>query len=528
MHHAFGVGIRQRVGYLPRDARGVPNRETAIGARGQELPQARAIDAAHHDVEEIGRLPDFVDGHDVRMLQARDGLGFAHEAVRELRGRGARRIHHLDRHIAVQRTVPDTEHDGKAALAEHRADGELLTQGLLQAPLQAGRIHHAWGAGRGPWPTAPILESFSRMVIGEKRKVVRRVALGLVAFALVWLFGVWPPPVWWRSHWPAQTAMMRLRDSAITYQPSGLSQFSPVLQRMVIIGEDSRFRTHHGLDIEEIRDALGIEPGAGVARTLRTIWRRRDRLRGASTITQQVAKNLYLSPSRNPLRKLKEAVTAVRLELALSKDRILEIYLNVVELGPGVWGMSSASTRYFGTKPGLLTEAQAAALAATLPFPLSSNPSFRSARMLHRRDSDPGPLSRSGRLYPAGGGTARFPAAADVHATHYPAGDRFAARGQPRGAAAGLRGRRQGQHSELVDEPQRHDECQIARRVIPPYRLDRRGALGRLEREPHLVGRHVLENLEQVGGIEPDLERLAVVGHRRARPALRPGRGSER
>lgn len=224
------------------------------------------------------------------------------------------------------------------------------------------------------------------MVIGEKRKVVRRVALGLVAFALIWLFGVWPPPVWWRSHWPAQTAMMRLRDSAITYQPSGLSQFPPVLQRMVIIGEDSRFRTHHGLDIEEIRDALGIEPGAGVARTLRTIWRRRDRLRGASTITQQVAKNLYLSPSRNPLRKLKEAVTAVRLELALPKDRILEIYLNVVELGPGVWGMSSASTRYFGTKPGLLTEAQAAALAATLPFPLSSNPSSRSARMLHRRD----------------------------------------------------------------------------------------------------------------------------------------------
>jgi monofunctional biosynthetic peptidoglycan transglycosylase len=224
------------------------------------------------------------------------------------------------------------------------------------------------------------------MPIGEKRKVVRRVALGLVVALLVWLLGVWPPPVWWRTHWPAQTAMMRLHDDSAGYQPTPLEVMSPMLQRMVIIGEDSRFRTHHGLDFDEIRDALGLEPGAGVGRTIRTLWKRRDRLRGASTITQQLAKNLYLSPSRNPFRKLKEAVTAVRLELALPKDRILELYLNVVELGPGVWGMSPASTRYFGTRPANLTEAQAAALAATLPFPLSSNPAFRSGRMLHRRD----------------------------------------------------------------------------------------------------------------------------------------------
>ena len=180
--------------------------------------------------------------------------------------------------------------------------------------------------------------------------------------------------------------MMRLRDRAVSYQPSALSQFPPLLQRMVIIGEDSRFRSHHGLDLEEVRDALGLQRGAGVGRTIATIWKRRDRLRGASTITQQVAKNLYLSPTRNPLRKLKEAVTALRLEWALPKDRILEVYLNVVELGPGVWGMSQAGTTYFGTKPAGLTEAQAAALAATLPFPLTSNPAYRSARMLHRRD----------------------------------------------------------------------------------------------------------------------------------------------
>lgn len=224
------------------------------------------------------------------------------------------------------------------------------------------------------------------MAIDEKRKAVRRVALGLFTLALIWLFAVWPPPVWWRTHWPARTAMMRLRGDSAFYQPSAPGGMPSILQRMVIIGEDSRFRAHHGLDFEEIRDALGLEPGAGFGRTLRSIWRKRDRLRGASTITQQLAKNLYLSPSRNPLRKLKEAVTALRLELVLPKDRILDLYLNVVELGPGVWGMSPASARYFGVKPLSLSEAQAAALAATLPFPLTSNPAYRSARMLHRRD----------------------------------------------------------------------------------------------------------------------------------------------
>ena len=210
--------------------------------------------------------------------------------------------------------------------------------------------------------------------------------------ALVWLLGVWPPPSWWRHHWPTQTAMMRHESGSsgvsgpATYRPTALTAMPAVLQRMVIIGEDSRFHTHHGLDFDEIKDALGLERAAGLGTTLRALWSRRDRLRGASTITQQLAKNLYLSPSRNPLRKMKEAVTALRFELALPKDRILELYLNVVELGPGMWGMPDASARYFGMPVDQLGEEQAAALAATLPFPLSSNPAFRSDRMLRRRD----------------------------------------------------------------------------------------------------------------------------------------------
>jgi monofunctional biosynthetic peptidoglycan transglycosylase len=165
-----------------------------------------------------------------------------------------------------------------------------------------------------------------------------------------------------------------------------IARFPGVLQRMVIIGEDSRFRTHHGVDLDEIRDALRLPPNAGFVVTMRTFWRERDRVRGASTITQQLVKNLYLSPSRNPLRKVKEIVTALRMEVALPKDRILELYLNLVELGPGVWGVPAASQRYFGVAPGALSDDQAAALAATLPFPLSSNPAYRSNRMLHRRD----------------------------------------------------------------------------------------------------------------------------------------------
>ncbi len=138
---------------------------------------------------------------------------------------------------------------------------------------------------------------------------------------------------------------------------------------MVIIAEDSRFRTHHGIDFIELREAWA----AGGHR-------------GASTITQQLAKNLYLSPSRSLFRKLKEAVTAVRLETALSKDRIMELYLNAAEWGPGIWGVNAASQAYFGVSPARLSNAQAAALAATLPQPRTSNPLYRPARMLARRD----------------------------------------------------------------------------------------------------------------------------------------------
>jgi len=222
------------------------------------------------------------------------------------------------------------------------------------------------------------------------RRLSRWVA-GIALLGTIWLFGVWPPPVWWRSHTPRVTAMMREepippQSPLPTLHPVPLSAVAPVVQRMVIIGEDSRFKTHHGIDFVEIGDALQLTPHSRFWPTVRAVWRRRDRIRGASTITQQLAKNLYLSPSRNPFRKLKEAVTALRLELALPKDRIMELYLNAVEWGPGVWGVDQASRSYFGVPPADLSDEQAAELAATLPHPRSSNPIFHPALTLARRD----------------------------------------------------------------------------------------------------------------------------------------------
>lgn len=183
---------------------------------------------------------------------------------------------------------------------------------------------------------------------------------------------------------------------ARTYRPVPLDSIAPAMAEAAVTAEDARFWTHGGIDWYEVRHALGYRRGGfdwssaadrgALWRSLGSIPKRKEALRGASTITQQVAKNLYLSPSRNPLRKLKEAVTAYRLELALPKRRILELYLNIAELGSGVWGVEAASRRYYRKPARRLTQSQAAALAATLPFPRTSNPAYRPVRMRRRQE----------------------------------------------------------------------------------------------------------------------------------------------
>ena len=195
-----------------------------------------------------------------------------------------------------------------------------------------------------------------------------------------------------RAGGPARGRAERTRS----YRPVPLDSIAPVMATAAVTAEDARFWTHNGIDWYEVRRALGYRRGRfewGSSRDRGDLWRalgsvpgRREALRGASTITQQVAKNLYLSSSRNPLRKMKEAVTAYRLELVLPKRRILELYLNIAELGDGVWGVEAASRRYYRKPARRLTQSQAAALAATLPFPLSSNPAYRPVRMRKRQE----------------------------------------------------------------------------------------------------------------------------------------------
>ncbi len=228
-------------------------------------------------------------------------------------------------------------------------------------------------------------------------------AAGVTLF-LLWLFAVWPPPSWWRTHWPSETAFMRMRSGQYRaardttprrYRPVPLDAVTDHLERAATAGEDDAFYLHHGIDWNALRQALGYRRDtfdwrrprdrAELRAAMGRAAERRDRLRGASTITQQLAKNLYLSPSRNPLRKIKEVVVAYRLEWALPKDRLLELYLNVAELGENVWGVEAASRRYFDRAAARLTIEQAALLIATLPHPRTSNPAYRPGRARWRQ-----------------------------------------------------------------------------------------------------------------------------------------------
>ena len=151
------------------------------------------------------------------------------------------------------------------------------------------------------------------------------------------------------------------------------SRISPNLKRAVLAAEDSAFWQHEGIDVEQIRLSVRQAIDKGIVP------------RGASTLTQQLAKNLYLSPSRDPLRKLRELIITRRLEAALSKQRIFEIYLNVVEWGDGVWGAEAAARHYFGVPASALSRQQAALLAGALINPRRYNPGRPPRRLLRRQ-----------------------------------------------------------------------------------------------------------------------------------------------
>jgi monofunctional biosynthetic peptidoglycan transglycosylase len=152
-----------------------------------------------------------------------------------------------------------------------------------------------------------------------------------------------------------------------------IDRISPHLVRAVLAGADARFFTHDGFDYEAIEKAAQEN------------WEKQKIVRGASTITQQLAKNLYLSESRNPLRKMNEALITRSLEANLSKWRILEIYLNVIEWGDGIYGAEAAARTYFGVPASRLSPSQAAHLAAMIPNPRTVYNPKQNPRNVQRR-----------------------------------------------------------------------------------------------------------------------------------------------
>ena len=200
------------------------------------------------------------------------------------------------------------------------------------------------------------------------RRWFRRVAigLGLLVLALVAylgvLFALTPDVSHLRDAQPAQTSFMRVRAAERTRAVADraewidLGQVSPYLVCAIIKAEDRGFFRHSGFEWPQLRKALWghVTSGSGI---------------GGSTITQQLARNLYLSPARTVHRKLREALITHRLESSLDKRRILELYLNVVEWGDGVWGVTQAARAYFGRSPAELGLFEATFLASLLPAP---------------------------------------------------------------------------------------------------------------------------------------------------------------
>ena len=149
-------------------------------------------------------------------------------------------------------------------------------------------------------------------------------------------------------------------DSRIQFEWADWDEISPYVAIAVVASEDQKFPTHRGFDVASIKEAMRHNPHRHIPR-------------GASTISQQVAKNLFLWPGRNLLRKGLEAYFTVLIELLWPKQRILEVYLNIVQFGPGVFGVRSASEVYFDKPPSQLDLPEAALLAAVLPNPRRLN-----------------------------------------------------------------------------------------------------------------------------------------------------------
>lgn len=221
------------------------------------------------------------------------------------------------------------------------------------------------------------LFSRKRKKSGPLGKLLRWTAL-LIVFGIVldaiYLAVIWPD---WskysggaipKSNFIERYEAKQADDSdlpALRWKPVPISKISKTLRRTVIVAEDSRFYTHEGIDTEAVREAIEYN------------WEHKKLRFGASTLSQQTTRNMFLSGSRNPLRKLNEVILTYAMEEHLSKRRILELYLNVAEFGKGIYGAEAAARYYYGIPASALSQQQAIELAATLPSPVKNNPKTR-------------------------------------------------------------------------------------------------------------------------------------------------------
>jgi monofunctional biosynthetic peptidoglycan transglycosylase len=214
---------------------------------------------------------------------------------------------------------------------------------------------------------------------------IRRALLALCAVgvgAAAFIYVTLPDVRSLRTSNPSTTAFieLRARDAhARGEQPRRIQKWidygrvSPNLKRAVLVTEDSRFWTHEGIDFDELKESMEVN------------IERMEFARGGSTITQQLAKNLYLSPSKNPIRKVREFLIARRLEAELSKQRILELYLNVIEWGDGIYGAEAAARTYFRKSANDLNASESALLAAAISNPRVLNPAHPTPRLIRRQ-----------------------------------------------------------------------------------------------------------------------------------------------
>jgi monofunctional biosynthetic peptidoglycan transglycosylase len=209
----------------------------------------------------------------------------------------------------------------------------------------------------------------------------KKLALWIVAGSLIALCAItasiWirlPDVAFLEKQNPRETALMRERGKKPKQRWVPLTQISEPLVQAVLMGEDAGFYGHQGFDLYEIQRAFERN------------WEEGRTVRGASTITQQLAKNLFLSTKRSYFRKLEEALIAYRLERSLSKKRILELYLNVIEWGDGVYGVEAAAREVFGKPAAGLDPAEGALLAAMIPSPLRLQPCARPKSVRSRQE----------------------------------------------------------------------------------------------------------------------------------------------